>query len=67
VVTLLLNAGANIEKGNNDGTTVYKGHTDVVKLLLDAGANKNKANNHGYTPLSVATQKNHQQIMAFLK
>ena len=46
---------------------VQQGHTEIVKLLLVAGADVNAKENEGDTPLSIAKQKEHTQIIKLLK
>ena len=43
-----------------------KGHHEVVRLLADKGANLDLADNDGHTPLSVATQNGHDEVVGFL-
>lgn len=54
IVTLLLDAGANINFKNNDGSTAlhvaaFFCHPEIVKLLLKNGADKGLRNNSGST------------------
>ncbi|MFV0542851.1 MAG: ankyrin repeat domain-containing protein [Marinicella pacifica] len=54
IVTLLLDAGANIDFKNNDGSTAlhvaaFFCRPDIVKLLLNRGADKSLLNNSGST------------------
>jgi len=59
VISLLLQAGANIEMRGQDGQTplllaTAKGHNEVVHTLLINGANPNQADNDNCTPLHQA-------------
>ena len=64
LVRLLIAAGADVNKGNDDGSTplcqaAANNRTECVKLLLAApGIDVNKANKHGWTPLFVASWHN---------
>lgn len=54
IVTLLLDAGANIDFKNNDGSTAlhvaaFFCRPEIVKLLLNRGADKSLLNNSGST------------------
>ena len=56
VVKLLLEAGANVNEPNSDGTTTLlsmcaKGDVDMVKFLLSQGADVSLANGYGVTCL----------------
>ncbi|CAG2234021.1 unnamed protein product [Mytilus edulis] len=44
----------------------YNGHKEVVKLLIDSGMNWNDISNNGSTPLCIARQKGHTDIVEFL-
>ncbi len=57
---ILLNAGSNIDKTDNDGRTalfmtVFQNNTELVKLLLNNGANANDKAYSGETALQVAS------------
>ena len=59
VVQCLLDAGADKENANHDGSTpshfaAEQGHRAVVHCLLDAGADKEMADKDGATPLYFA-------------
>ncbi|KAG8454047.1 hypothetical protein GDO86_000617 [Hymenochirus boettgeri] len=41
-------------------------HIDVVKYLLESGANQSTATEDGFTPLAVALQQGHNQVVAIL-
>ena len=56
IVQLLLSAGADKDKADNNGWTPLiwaagGGHVEIVRLLLAAGADKDKADKDGWTPL----------------
>ena len=42
-------------------------HIEIVKILMKATDNPNAAMNDGSTPMSIATQKNHQEIVQLLE
>ena len=57
---LLINAGADINAKNKDGSTplhvaAEKKNKDIVELLILRHADINAKNNNGWTPLHVAT------------
>ena len=65
IIQLLKDAGAQLY-------TLYEasknGHTKVVKVLLAAkDINVNQANMSGNTPLDIATENNHTEIIQLLK
>jgi ankyrin repeat protein len=71
VVTILIDAGANVNQGKNDGRTpLYvaceKGLTEIVAKLIAANADVNKADNTGVTPLLIACQKGHTKVVTTL-
>ena len=71
VVQLLLNAGADPDKGKRKGRTPlniasYYGHIDVVKMLLDKGAKPNMADEYGITPLYQAAAAANTEIVQLL-
>ena len=71
-VLLLLEAGADEEKGRADtGTTpifiaVQNGHLEVVRFLVQAGANKDQGMTDGRTPLYIAAAEGHLKVVRFL-
>jgi ankyrin repeat protein len=72
----LLAQGAEIDEKNTVGgykgytplfwATLY-GETDVVKFLAEKGADVNSVAENGKTPLSVATEAGHEEIVEILK
>src|SRR5581483_2432582 len=68
IVELLLNAGADVNKQNNNGDTALifatdKGHTAIAELLLKARANINKQNQYDTTALMLAASHGHTAIV----
>jgi ankyrin repeat protein len=68
---LLLEAGADINKADNNGWTplciaAQNGNVEIVKLLLDSGANVNKATKDGLTALSLAANYGHETCVKLL-
>ncbi|MBS0627285.1 MAG: ankyrin repeat domain-containing protein, partial [Verrucomicrobia bacterium] len=66
-VIRLLNAGADANTVNSDGTTPlttasYNGHIDVVKSLIEAKANINQSDPAGQTALYISVFKGHTEI-----
>jgi ankyrin repeat protein len=63
----LIGAGADLDVGDNYGTTpatiaVLNGHLDVAATLLDAGADPNVQDRYGRTPLFAATDLNTMDV-----
>ena len=63
VMRLLLEAGADKDLANNQGTTALmmaevKGQVEVLRLLLEAGADKSLADNRGvgHTPVALCQE-----------
>ncbi len=57
---------------NMGATTVlhaaaYCGHLDVVRCLVEHGAKHDATNKHGKTPLDLAAQYRHQEIVDYLE
>jgi ankyrin repeat protein len=68
---MLLEAGAQIDKGHKHGQTPLavacaRGHGDVVRLLLAAQANLEIASRDGSTALSVACFHGHKELVRLL-
>ena len=71
VVRLLLEAGADKDAANTDGSTALffaaqNGHLEVVRLLLEAGADKDAADTDGWTALHIAAQEGHLEVVRLL-
>ena len=71
IVKLLLNAGADIDKQNNNGNTALilaslDNYVEIVELLLNAGADIDKQNNKGNTALFYASKDNNIEIVKLL-
>ena len=43
------------------------GHLEVVKSLLEAKAEVDSKNNYGQTPLSLAAENGHSEVVALLE
>ena len=74
VAKLLIDAGANVNQPDNNGCTplysaAKKNSQEVAKLLIDAGADKYIKTSwfFGKTPLDIAKEKGHQEIINLLK
>ena len=73
VVQHLLDGGAGVDiKNNVDGETplhraAWDGRYNVVQHLLDRGAGIDAKNNGGSTPLQLAEQQKHVDVVALLK
>jgi hypothetical protein len=80
-VRLLLEQGADKDKGNSDGRPpLYQasrfghldveqylnGHLEVAGYLLEQGADRDKADNNGCTPLQYAADQGHLEIAVLL-
>ena len=64
---MLIDKGAVINKAKNDGATPFFiacqfGHSDIVQVLIDKGADIKKTWN-GITPLQIAKQENHHDVV----
>ena len=75
VVRLLVEAGADKNKADNDGLTPlfmasHNGLLEIVRLLIDAGADKDQAPftryYTGMKPLYIACKKGHLEIVRLL-
>ncbi len=76
-ISMLINAGANLDLKNNRGQTalMFCKRVSTVKLLLDAGANPALKDNNGNTALNIAITNNnnnkltntYQKIIDLLK
>ena len=43
------------------------GHVAVVKYLVEAGVDLNPGNHEGGTPLALARQEGHEEVVAYLE
>jgi len=72
-VLTLIGAGANVKLGDeNDSTALHKaayhGHSEVVRNLIAADADLHAIDSvGGYTPLDLAREKNHGEVIQILK
>jgi len=71
VVTMLLDAGANVTRATAFGDTALhlascNGHLEVVRLLLARGADANQGNTFGDTSLILASYHGHAKISQLL-
>ena len=70
-VSMLIDAGANLESANADGfTTAHAAaevdHAEVIPVLSRAGANLEAQTNAGYRPIHIAAGLGHQSTAAAL-
>ena len=71
-VRALLCAGADkdAQTGADGDTPLHgaasNGYAEVTRVLLTAGADRDRHNKHGETPLSIASQKRHSQVVRAL-
>ena len=68
----LLEQGADIEQGNNEGWTALfeaanKGHVETVRLLLKHGARPMVVDSSGSSPVDYARSNGDQQIIELLE
>jgi ankyrin repeat protein len=71
LVEILINAGANVNKANDDGWTpllkaIIHGNEYIVELLLETKADVNKADSNGMTPLCHAVLNKDKDIVELL-
>jgi hypothetical protein len=71
VVQLLCEAGADMDKADNDGFTALilasqRGHKAVAQLLCEAGADVDKADNDSATALIFAAKNGHKEAVQLL-
>ena len=72
VVSLLADMGANLDLARDQGganpvlVAAYNGHLGVVRVLAAKGANLDLKDEDGDTPLCVATQQGHHEVVGFL-
>jgi len=72
VLRALVEAGADVNKGNNNGRTplIYaagNGKVEVVRFLLQKGADKSLKDNDGDTALKLAKMFKHTAIVQLLQ
>ncbi len=72
VVDRLLEAGADVNIANRNGenalhAAAQAGNAGTVRKLLAAGANPLAVTNEGQTPLDIAKEENHEEIVALLE
>lgn len=71
MVSMLIDAGAKLNKKDNKGDTAlmyaakYR-QKDIVKMLINAGAKLNKKNNEGDTALALAQMRGYKDIVKLL-
>jgi ankyrin repeat protein len=69
---LVMELGADVEKGNKEGVTpliiaAQEGHLEVVRLLVkELGADVNRASHDGHTPVSVCAKEGHLELLRYL-
>lgn len=71
VVAALINAGANVDAVNKDGSTALmlaaaNGHADAVQILIDAGAHIDIREKGGFTALMLAAGSGNRVIVQAL-
>ncbi len=71
-VKRFIDQGQNIEIKDHQGNSalmmaVQHGHIDIVYFLLEKGASRSLKNNKNQTPLDIAREKNHTEIIALLR
>lgn len=70
VIKYLCEIGCNLIKSDNNNSCLHwacsNGHLQVVKYLITIGLNLNQINNYGETPLDLAEQNEHYEIVNFL-
>eukprot|EP00434_Breviolum_minutum_P031716 symbB.v1.2.028049.t1/scaffold2929.1/size67027/2 len=64
---LLLEAGADKDKGQPLHIAAYYGHLEVLRLLVESGANKDQGTTDaGMTPLYIAAEQGHLEVVRLL-
>ncbi len=71
-VEKLLEAGADVNKQNNDGETALffaaeHGYVEIAEKLIEEGADVNVQNNNGGTTLMYAIEYGYTEIMEMLR
>lgn len=72
IARTLIDHGANVNaKGENDVTPLHtaaaRGNLESAKLLLDHGADVNATSKDGKKPITYAEERNHPEMVDFLK
>ena len=72
IAQILIEHGANVNgKAANDLTALHtaaaRGNLEAAKLLLDHGADINASSTDGKTPIAYAEERNHPEMVEFLK
>ena len=69
---MLIEAGADVDKARDDGTTpllmaAQEGRVEAVRVLLEQGsADMNKANNNSQTPINIAAFMGRLEVVKLL-
>jgi ankyrin repeat protein len=71
IVRLLIEAGAEVDNVDENGTTALMvaartGYTSVARLLIEAGADVHKMSESGYTSLGLARIYDHDLVVSLL-
>lgn len=70
MASLLISHGANVNLLCHQRTALHEaaklGRRDIVALLLASGAHPDPQSSYGFTPLALAAQSGHTEIMELL-